>query len=53
MKIYTRVKHLSDAQLYGKLLALPTNIRLGLKFLPETNTVAYWENSQITDKKVL
>jgi hypothetical protein len=53
MKIYTRVKHLSFAQLYGKLLALPTNVRLGLKFLPGANTVTYYENSQITDKNVL
>jgi hypothetical protein len=68
MKIYTRVKHLSDAQLYEppywksmfvwnliveRLLVLPTNVRLGLKFLAGTNTVAYCENSQIMDKKVL
>jgi hypothetical protein len=33
----------------GKLLALPTNLRLGCKGLTETNTLAYSENSQITD----
>ncbi len=27
------MKHLSDAPLYGRLLALPTNIRLGLAIL--------------------
>ncbi len=35
---------LSGAPLYGKLLALPANIRLGWKGLPGTNTQAYYEN---------
>jgi len=35
------MKHLSDAPLWGRLLALPTNIRIGL---PETNTLAYYKN---------
>jgi hypothetical protein len=35
----------------GKLLALPTYIRLGWKSLPETSTLAYYENSQITAVK--
>jgi hypothetical protein len=30
----TREKHLSGAKLYGRLLASPTNIRLGWKGLP-------------------
>jgi hypothetical protein len=30
------VKHLSDAQHLGRLLALPTNIRLGWRGLPRT-----------------
>jgi hypothetical protein len=34
----TRVKHLSGAPLYGRLLASPTNIRLGWKGKPGTNT---------------
>jgi hypothetical protein len=34
-----------------KLLALPANIRLGCKGLQETKTLAYYENSYITDKK--
>jgi len=29
----------------GTAPALPTNIRLGWKSLPETNTLAYYENS--------
>jgi len=37
----TRVKHLSAAQLKGRPLALPLNIRLGWKSLPGTNTFAY------------
>jgi hypothetical protein len=37
----------------GKALALPTNIRFGWNSLPGTNTQAYYENSQITDKNVL
>ena len=40
----TRVKHLSGAPLYGRLLASSTNIRLGWKSLPGTNTLAYYEN---------
>jgi hypothetical protein len=35
----TRVKHLSGAPLYGKLLASPANIRLDWKGLPRTNTL--------------
>ncbi len=31
----------------GGLLALPTNFRLGWKGLPETNTLAYHEHSEI------
>jgi len=30
--------------LQGRPLALPTNIRLGWKGLPRTNTLAYYEN---------
>jgi hypothetical protein len=48
-----QVKLLSDAPLFGRLLALPTNIRLDWKSLPGTNTPVFYENSQISDKKVL
>ncbi len=41
----TRVKLLSGAPLFGRLLALPANIRLGWKCLPGINTLAYYENS--------
>jgi hypothetical protein len=40
------VKHLP-----GKFLALLTNIRLGWKDLPGTNTLAYHDHSQITAVK--
>jgi hypothetical protein len=40
----TYVKKLSGAALWGRLLALPTNIRLGWKGLPGTNTLAYFKN---------
>ena len=30
--------------LLGEALALPANIRIGWKGLPETNTLAYYEN---------
>ncbi len=49
---YPRVEHLKGASI-GQVLALPTNIRLGYKGLPGTNTLAYYENLLITDKKVL
>jgi hypothetical protein len=41
----TRVKPLLAALLYGRLLALPTKIRVGWKGLPGTNTLAYYEQS--------
>ncbi len=31
----------------GRLLVLPTNIRIGWKGLPRTNTLAYYEHSLI------
>jgi hypothetical protein len=37
------VQHLSGAQLYGRFLALPTNIRIGWKSMPGTNTPAYYK----------
>jgi hypothetical protein len=33
--------------------ALPTNIRLGWKGIPGTNTLAHYENPQITAVKIL
>jgi hypothetical protein len=50
---FTRVKQnsvanvikLSSAKLLGRLLALPTNIRLGWKGVPGTNALAYYEKS--------
>jgi hypothetical protein len=32
----------------GKIRPYPANIKLGWKGLPETNTLAYYKNSQIT-----
>ncbi len=45
------MKQLSDAPLKGRLLALPTNIRLGWKGLPEINALAYYEKSSLTAVK--
>jgi hypothetical protein len=52
------VEHLKGSSIGNKdrdkvLLALSTNIRLGWKGVPGTNTLAYYENQLITDKKVL
>ncbi len=47
----TRVKHLSGSPLQGRLLTFPTNIRIGWINLPGANTLAYYENLYITDKK--
>jgi len=41
---YPRVEHLKGSSI-GLAPALPTNLRLGWKFLPGTNTLAYYENS--------
>ncbi len=40
---YPRMEHLKGA-LLGQTPALPTNIRLGWKYLPATNTLAYHVN---------
>ncbi len=37
-------EHLSGAMFKGRLLALHTNIILGWKSLPGTNTVGYYKN---------
>jgi hypothetical protein len=37
----TQVEHLPKTPLQAMLLALPANIRLGLKGFLETNTLAY------------
>jgi hypothetical protein len=52
-KSLTREKHISGAPLKSRLLALRTNIRLGWKSLPGSNTLAYNEKSLIVDKKSL
>jgi hypothetical protein len=44
---YPRVEHPIGAS-FGKAPALPANIRLGWKGLPEMNTLAYYENPYIT-----
>ncbi len=44
----TQVKHLSGAPLKGRLMALSTNNRLGWNGLLGANTLAYYENSQLT-----
>jgi hypothetical protein len=41
--VYPKKNH-SGALLYGWLLALPTNNRLGWKNLPGTNTLVYYQN---------
>jgi hypothetical protein len=40
---YPRMEHLKGGSL-GEAAALLTNIRLGWKALPETNSLAYYEN---------
>jgi hypothetical protein len=46
-----QVKHLFDARLKDRLLALPTNIRLGCTSLSGTSSLAYYENPLNTDVK--
>jgi hypothetical protein len=41
------VLNLKGDSLKTRLLALPTNIRLGWEGLPGTNTLAYYENFQV------
>ncbi len=42
---YPRVEYMKSSSLQGRLLALPTNIRLGWEGLQGTNTLAYYEHS--------
>jgi len=39
------VKHIADARIKGRLLALSTNNRQDWKGLPGANPLAYYENS--------
>jgi hypothetical protein len=48
---YPTIKHLKGA-LVGKVLALPTNIRLGCRALPGTSTLAFYKNLNITAVKL-
>jgi hypothetical protein len=43
-RVYVSGAPESGAPLYGRFMASPTNIRLGWKGLPGTNTLAYYEN---------
>ncbi len=45
------MKHLSGAQSSDWLLSLPTNISLGCKSFTVKNTLAYYENYEITAVK--
>ncbi len=45
----TQLEHLKKVPLLGKLLALPTNIRLGWKGYLVTNTLADYYNIKIVD----
>ncbi len=45
------MKSLSGASLLGRLLSLPTNIRLGWPGWPVTNALAYYEKSYLTAVK--
>jgi hypothetical protein len=42
---------LSDAYFLGKLLMLPTNVRLDWKGFPRKNALAYWASSTLTKGK--
>jgi hypothetical protein len=44
------VEHLKDTSL-SQVLASVTDIRIGWRGLPGTNTVAYYENTSITNVK--
>jgi hypothetical protein len=46
-------KQFSGALTYGSLLALPTNIWLGWKGLPRTNTLAFYKIIKLEQQKVL
>ncbi len=49
--LLTPVMYLSGAPFKGRLLALLTNIMLSREGLPRTNTLAYYEHSEITAVK--
>ncbi len=45
------MKSLSGAPLYGRLLALPANIRFGWEGQTGTNTLAYWVHLSVRGKQ--
>jgi hypothetical protein len=45
------VETLKEVHLWGRLLALPTIIRLGFKSLPGSNTLPHYEHSLNTNVK--
>jgi hypothetical protein len=47
------MKLLSGVAFWGRLLALSTNIKLGWKGLPSTNTIAFYAHLKITFVKRL
>jgi hypothetical protein len=49
----TRVEPLAGLHSNGRLIALPTNIRLGWKKMEKANTLAYYDTAIITVIKVL
>ncbi len=46
---HAQLKHLPGASLKGRLLALPTNIRVSWNGLSGTNTLVFYQHSYITD----
>jgi hypothetical protein len=49
----TQLEDLSDASFLGKLLVLPTNVRLDWKVIARYNTLAYLAASSAMMEKVL
>ncbi len=45
------MKNISCVPHMGRLLDLPTNVRLGWESLPGTNTLAYYEHSKFKTVK--
>ncbi len=49
--MFEPTQKISGAPLLGRLIALPTNISLDWEGLQGTSTLAYYDNSQVKDKK--
>ncbi len=53
IQMFTKVKHILEVPLLGRLIHWGTNIKVGWYGLQETISPAYYKNLKITEKQAL